>query len=83
MKKIKWYVVAGFDFGDAESGPMVHTDWCVVTASTEEEAMKISRFSEESCYCGGYAEPATKEQIEEWERICSEEPYGEELPFEI
>ena len=59
----KWKVTAGFDCGDGESGPLIHTDRIIVEATTAEEAKARSGFHSERGFCGCYAEEATAEDI--------------------
>lgn len=68
-----WKVTAGFDFGDAESGPMIDTDWVIIEASTAEEAEKLSGFQNIDGFCGCYGRPAEPEEIKEYERRLEEE----------
>lgn len=65
----KYYITMGFDSGDAESGPIVHTAIDIIEANSEEDAMsKIEDYyKNDITYCGGYARLATDEEVNEYE----------------
>lgn len=67
-----WYAVASYyDYGDAESGPMVGGDWIVYQASTPEEAKALCKrdYPDESV---GDVRLATPDEIEEYYYILRE-----------
>lgn len=79
--EIAYMVTYGWDEGGPESGPIWGSDRWLIYARSEEEACR--KFEDEiagniSGYEGCWAEPATPEDIAEWE---AGENWEEELPF--
>lgn len=79
--EIAWMVTYGWDEGGPESGPICGSDRWLIYAKSEEEACR--KFEKEYAndifgYEGCWAEPATPEDIAEWE---AGENWEEELPF--
>ncbi len=68
----QWYAVASYyDYGDAESGPMVDGDWIVYQASSPEEAAALCKrdYPDELV---GEVRLATPDEIEEYYYILRE-----------
>ena len=68
----QWYAVASYyDYGDAESGPMVDGDWIVYQASSPEEAEVLCKADYPNDMIGE-VRLATPDEIEEYYYIMSE-----------
>lgn len=73
----KYHVILGFDYGNAEDGPRVSTFDTIVEAKSEEDAVnkflkEVDEYESHNNYCGGYAEIATEEQIEKFNKEVKE-----------
>ena len=74
----QWYAVDVFyDYGDAESGPMVDGDWAIYQAKSSEEAKALCR-ANYAGYMIGDARLATEDEIAEWEYYISQGPTPED-----
>lgn len=63
----QWYAVAEYwESGDAESGPMVSSNWSLYQAASEDEAIELAKRESHGRVGIGDARPATQDEIEEF-----------------
>ena len=76
----KWYAVAEYwDYGDAESGPMVDGDWCIYQAASEDKALALAKRQAGRNVAIGDVRLATSDEIEEFYYEISQ---GDPVPNE-